>query len=963
MLLLLSSAFAATWSVEADGRGDFQTLTEAASMAASGDTIVVGDGTFAAATFYSRVTIKSRNGAAATTIDGGGYTSLYGPAGMDVEGLTLTSVGTNALIIVGGGSVVDSVLTGSGTAWSNYGGGAYLGDGVYSVEGSTFTGNQGYLGGGIYLGGVSSRLAVSGSSFSGNYSAYGGGIGLDYGPSLEVLDCTFETNTAYYHGGGVYAPQANAVVATGNTYTGNSAPNGWGGGVYAGTYGTYDASEEVYTGNSGQYGGGLGLYYQTVSLSGLRFEGNSASASGGGLQVYVSPGTDSGSVYDGNTSTAGYGGGAHVEYTNFEFLSPSFTGNMATADSGGGLSAVNYSVVTVTEGVFSGNEAASYGGGLFVYSGSSVSTSDSSFDSNVAYYGGGAAVVTSASLYSGNPVWTNNYANGDGGGVYAYYYSLVDEAGATYSDNTSYVNGGALYSYYGSGVNEVAASFSDSTSTYGYGAHAFLSYYGSASFESTTLSTGLAYYDGGAIYAYALYDGGLTLIDSQLDDNSSTYGSGGAAWVAYVPTLVMDTVEVTNNSAYSYGGGMSIFGGVSTQITESLFEYNSTVYYSGGALHWDSYYPQAADFSMIDSEVRYNSTDASGGGLYVSYPDLFQLSGTRVVGNIAGGDAYGGGLALMNANGGVRVDNSDLSGNSAGFGGGVYVQGTVDLDVEDDWHNNVFSSNTAAVGGAGCFVRGVRNHLTNNTLVGNAASGEGGGLCVVESDLALDNTVIAYTSAGAALHMFDSRSASGLEATYLNLYGNTAGDVGGELSVTPANLGVEPGFAGWNDDGRDNDSFVLTSTSLMRDAGNPSIIDADGSRSDIGAFGGPELVRQDLDGDGYFTDTDCDDEDATVYPGASDDWYDGIDADCGGDDDDDQDGDGSPVDEDCSDTDATVVGPCPDGEDTAVADDTATDCCKSGEDPKDDCGCTSNGGGALAVPVLLALAFARRRRS
>ena len=57
-------------------------------------------------------------------------------------------------------------------------------------------------------------------------------------------------------------------------------------------------------------------------------------------------------------------------------------------------------------------------------------------------------------------------------------------------------------------------------------------------------------------------------------------------------------------------------------------------------------------------------------------------------------------------------------------------------------------------------------------------------------------------------------------------------------------------------------------------------------------------------------DTDCDDTDATVYPGASDTWYDGVDSDCAGDDDDDADGDGeSPYaagGTDCDDDDATV---------------------------------------------------------
>ncbi len=69
---------------------------------------------------------------------------------------------------------------------------------------------------------------------------------------------------------------------------------------------------------------------------------------------------------------------------------------------------------------------------------------------------------------------------------------------------------------------------------------------------------------------------------------------------------------------------------------------------------------------------------------------------------------------------------------------------------------------------------------------------------------------------------------------------------------------------------------------------------------------GPMPAEVDGDGDGFSEAEDCDDADATVFPGADDIWYDGVDSDCLGNDDFDQDGDGFALDDECNDFDADV---------------------------------------------------------
>ncbi len=194
-------------------------------------------------------------------------------------------------------------------------------------------------------------------------------------------------------------------------------------------------------------------------------------------------------------------------------------------------------------------------------------------------------------------------------------------------------------------------------------------------------------------------------------------------------------------------------------------------------------------------------------------------------------------------------------------------------------------------------------------------------LCSGSSELVLAPSLAAGSSAAFAFELGDSSLAPG-ETTELVVSFEP-----GDLALHSATLQVasnarEPselavslegqavgdadgdGFdseAAGGDDCDDSDPDIFPgATELWYDG-----VDADCS-------GGSDF---DQDGDGHDSDLhagggDCDDTDASVHPGADDPWYDGVDADCGGEDDFDQDGDGDPSDAwgggDCDDSDPGV---------------------------------------------------------
>ena len=178
--------------------------------------------------------------------------------------------------------------------------------------------------------------------------------------------------------------------------------------------------------------------------------------------------------------------------------------------------------------------------------------------------------------------------------------------------------------------------------------------------NNSTISGNTAGYGGGGLF---LIETNLTVNDSTIGDNGAFEGAG--VW-AYNCVASVNDCTVRSNSATELGGGFSFINGLAT-INNSVMTGNSasgSVGGTGGALFFEGWSdnPHQVTNCLITDNIAYSD----GGGLSNNIGAWVQITNCTFAGNeVTGSNGVGGGISCAEYWAWVEIFNSILWGNQA----------------------------------------------------------------------------------------------------------------------------------------------------------------------------------------------------------------------------------------------------------------------------------------------------------
>ena len=259
------------------------------------------------------------------------------------------------------------------------------------------------------------KFTLDGVTVSGSTGAYGGALYAGNDGELEIIDSTFENNTATTNGGAVYIYNDNDATISGSTFTNNESLAD-GGAIF-------------------------GEIHYNVTIVDCTITGNSAADDGGGLALDNKKPDNVLSITDTtiDANDADLGGGLRIDAQDpliVSITNSTVSNNTAQTDAGIGFDDPGITA-TINNSTISANAALYGSGGVYIGSGSSLTVNQSTISAN-----------SSAGSYTGT----------DGGGIQlGDNTSVVTLSGSIVSGNSSGVAGAADFGLYSSLASDTAS--------------------------------------------------------------------------------------------------------------------------------------------------------------------------------------------------------------------------------------------------------------------------------------------------------------------------------------------------------------------------------------------------------------------------------------------------------------------------------------------------------------------------
>lgn len=366
---------------------------------------------------------------------------------------------------------------------------------------------------------------------------------------------------------------------------------------------------------------------------------------------------------------------------------------------------------------------------------------------------------------------------------------------------------------------------------------------------NVTLEGNESTYSGGGMYLSFSY---FALTQMTFSGNKVLLTSGGGLFVRNSFATLNDVTFSSNEGGK--GGGIYLFDSHNVALTNVVLTGNYGS--SGGGIYLEYSHPTLHHTTFTD-----NFTGGEGGaGMYLKYSNPTMID-TTFSGNKAYSGVGGGGMFLSSSD--PTLLYSTFTDNQAidveGGGGGMYLHFS---DPTLTYATFTGNWSSGSEGGGGIAVMGSNPVLTTVTLTNNGADvGYGGAMALSGAYPVLHNCILAYNKGGNLYRSIEYGAPSTVTASFSVVY-NPSSYSGDTLSPTGTYLSVEPKFLTYVDTSSGTacapettatcvpDDLHLALGSPLVNAGDPALLDADGSRSDIGHHGGPggDLWDADLDG-------------------------------------------------------------------------------------------------------------------